>query len=299
MLFQNQMEVWESGEDYCSDSDDSYGARMTCRLVQRYTDTRELWKCLLDFFKQHPPEATMQPAELQKLCHSIFQFIRIPCTTLVVEGEILEVESDLLQKIPYFEVALSGRVPMTTDHEGRYIVGCIESGVLRAILHYVSSSMVSDLLDYLPTIYSTETLKSALDFMLIDIGESPSDVILDQRLKDTKYIEEHIRVCRRTYETNVLRYPNPEGACDAATIICLNFSSIDFKQPRLKSKVFEQVLYILSHPKTFSKRLRCHVWNTVTEQRVFSHKQMQQLDRWKPNQPNDKKLTKYWREYTV
>jgi hypothetical protein len=134
--------------------------------------------------------------------------------------------------------------------------------------------------------------------MLVDIGESPSDLILDQMLKDTKIIEETIRVGRRTYETNVLHCPNRDGACDAATILCLNFSSIDLKQLRLKSKVFDQLLYILSHSKTFSDRLRCHVWDIITSAKVFSHKQMQQIVRWKPNQPNDEELTKFWCEYT-
>jgi hypothetical protein len=74
--------------------------------VQRYYDTRGLWKCLLKFIEQQPPEAAEQAAEQRLLCYSIFQFIRMPYTSLVVKDEVLELESDLLLKIPYFEAAL-------------------------------------------------------------------------------------------------------------------------------------------------------------------------------------------------
>ena len=48
----------------------------------------------------------------------------------------------------------------------------------------------------------------------------------------------------------------------------------------MRSKLYNLVLFVVSHPRTFGRRLRHHTWMLAKEKITFTQKQMVELESW-------------------
>ena len=76
--------------------------------------------------------------------------------------------------------------------------------------------------------------------------------------------------------------PDRLGARNAAASIVCSFvqGSLNLQDNRIRQKVMTDVLFIVSHAKTFGPRLRTHSWNEFERIVTLTNGQVKQFERW-------------------
>ncbi|KAL7575551.1 hypothetical protein ACA910_020127 [Epithemia clementina (nom. ined.)] len=193
------------------------------------------------------------------------------------------ISPDVLAKIPYFQPLLSGRW-----EKGDGGLSCsLKRNVLYACLAYAESNLKNPavLLTKLEsTSGSVPELIRAMEFLCLSVPKvSTLDELcqLEKALKDTK-AEEMTKIARRTYERSY-EIPDRCGARNAAAKLCFSLvqQSLDATNSnKIRSKIVNDVLYVVSHARTFGPRLRKHLWRTFEMIFTLTVKQQKQFDQW-------------------
>lgn len=150
--------------------------------------------------------------------------------------------------IPLFDIALKG----------------LESGYRQCF-----RSLRGDIPQY-------HTLCGTYDFLGVDIlaGQSIDDIFAD------------LRACKTNYELEYKRYRAVRGDKSrsrnaAFRLLFLIIRSEFSDEKKVPAKVYNAVLFVVSHPGTFKQGTRTAVRSVFDERFVVSTKQRSQLDRWK------------------
>lgn len=154
----------------------------------------------------------------------------------------------VLEDIPLFDIALKG----------------LESGY-RQCFH----SLRGDITQY-------HTLCETYDYLGVDVvgGQSVDDIFAD------------LKACRTDYELEYKRYQAVRGdksrARDAAFRLLFLIIRGEFGDEKKDPvKVYNAVLFVVSHPGTFKQSTRTAVRAAFEERFVVSPKQQSQLERWR------------------
>ena len=104
-------------------------------------------------------------------------------------------------------------------------------------------------------------------------------ITLEKRLKDVRP-QRMTEIARRCYEPGDC--PDRFGARDAAAQLALSIvrGSLNLCDHMISQKVRNDVLFIVSHARTFGPRVRSHVWKVFNETTSLTSKQQKQFDRW-------------------
>lgn len=99
------------------------------------------------------------------------------------------------------------------------------------------------------------------------------------RLRNVKG-QEMERIARHCFAPGLA--PDRLGARNAAACIVCSFvqGSLDLQDNRIRQKVMTDVLFIVSHAKTFGPRMRTHAWNELKRIVLLTNGQQKQFERW-------------------
>ena len=179
-------------------------------------------------------------------------------------GQLFKISTSVISKVPYLESIQSGRFPVTTDpSDGAAVLvdPVFEPGCLQAILAYAHSGQHRHLLSHLSSGAQVSQLLELWDFLAMPRQFAPLESLV---LKDP-----FSRTTSRQEDAAV------------ELILGLYAGVYDPKVARQRDIVYHKVLFIVSHPRTFGRRLRHHAFNAARELCAFTPKQMRQLDEWK------------------
>lgn len=91
-----------------------------------------------------------------------------------------------------------------------------------------------------------------------------------------------VRIARRTYAPSG-DIPHRLGARVAAAILCFPLArqtmNLSLSNHQLRRKVQTDVLFVVSHAKTFSLRIRTNIWNEFNKLHSLTTKQMKQWNK--------------------
>lgn len=203
------------------------------------------------------------------------------------QGQTMTWKVSTVCTIPLLEAMMANRVGQSRNKEG-LVCTDMKPKLLYACLSYADTGYGSPavLLTKLSTLVAVEDLITMMDYLgivhkvpLISTVEDLKG--LELRLKNIKS-ETMEKVARRTYEPSG-DVPDRYAARDAAAELCFSMarSCLDLTDQKIKAKVTTDVLFIVSHAKTFGPRMRTHVWNTFDELVGLTPKQRQnQFERW-------------------
>lgn len=99
--------------------------------------------------------------------------------------------------------------------------------------------------------------------------------------KNEEKAEQMERVARRTYCRSGDIHDRT-GARDAAAKLCFSIikQSLPMHENKVRKKVVTDVLYVVSHAKTFGPRLRRHIWKTIESKVRLTPGQLKQFAEW-------------------
>lgn len=164
---------------------------------------------------------------------------------IIARGCKVPASQDIACKIPFLDTLFSGRVPSQQDDDGHCIVD-IDPLVLPAIFRYVKTGSCQYLLTALPSQVTDPTVVfTALDFLCVDLPLPDFDTVFNTIGRVDKHDYEECKGWG-------------EAAREAAVQLLLGISNGTFapSDPTSKQRLFDRVLFIVSHPRTFFRRLR-------------------------------------------
>ena len=200
---------------------------------------------------------------------------------LNVRGKQLKVSNDVIDRVPFLkaQIGLCNLTFQKNTNDNNELLIDQDYFIVRAILRYVESGNGMYLFTKLPCQFSATEILSVLNYFCI---EYPSIRQLDDssfknQLKDVK--DDVIKICRTVYETTKA---NRFGARNAAAefAIGLEISAYDLTKNRTMNYVYNYLLFIISHSRTFGPRLRHHIWNLAIKKINFTPNQNKELNRW-------------------
>jgi len=187
--------------------------------------------------------------------------------TISARGEQVVASKKVIMSIPYFESLLSGR--WECDRE---LSIDADPTVFKAFIAYACDNHknMSLLLTKLPRGNLVQDIIDLSDFLcrslpLVDNLEELNE--LEKRLKN---IKKHFISPKRNEARNAA----------AQLAFSLIRGSIDLSNNRLRSKVFNNVLFVVSRAKIFGPRLRTHLWRVYDELVNLTPKQEKQFEEW-------------------
>jgi hypothetical protein len=182
---------------------------------------------------------------------------------IIARGCKVPVSQDIACKIPFFDTLFSGRVPNKQDAEDHYVLD-IDPLVLPAIFRYVTAGSCQYLLTALPSEVSDPTaVFTTLGFLGVDLPLPDFDTVF-RTIGRFDRDEERKRSSWGPYTsifTIIGRKKSHEArdaARDAAVQLLLGISNGTFapSDSMSKQRLFDPVLFIMSRPRTFFRRLR-------------------------------------------
>lgn len=238
------------------------------KLVLRQTDKRKMLPD--DLYSKFGNDDTKSQKDSISVAASSKTKIRI--------GEVMyEIE---VSRIPYLSsfIRFEGKSKNQTSEFSHKSIPLFDTALKGLESGYRSCfrSLPADLSQF-------HTLCDTYDFLGIDVleGQSIDDII------------DRLKVGKTTYELDYKHYRATAGdkstARDAAFQLLFLILLFDFKDPtKDSSKVFDAVLFVVSHSGTFKWRIRTVVRAAFEERFIVSPKQKATLDRWlKPKPAED------------
>ena len=204
---------------------------------------------------------------------------------LVAQGTLIKVKVPVVQSIPLLEAMMMSRVQQKRDNDGRVCTHTMNPKALYPCLCFAESGFES------PALLLTKSSKTVSVCKLLDLVEHLGLInefhllkdmdqlkALESKLKDIKE-ETFVRVARKTYAPSG-DIPDRLGARDAAAILCFSLArqtiNLSLSNNHLRQKVQTDVLFVLSHAKTFGPRIRTNIWNEFNKLHSLTTKQMKQ-----------------------
>lgn len=202
--------------------------------------------------------------------------------------EILNVPVHVLEKIPFFHSLMSGRwnnsntkeatnKVLSADLEYKLLYPCIsyaQSGykehslLLTKLSRSVCGTMLNDLLTML-----------CIDIPIVNDYESLSllEINLRRIKNETNYISKR-KI--QFYQCDRI------GARNSAVIFYFSVvkgtvtGTLDITDQRIRQKIMTDVLFIISHAKTFGPQIRTHIWKFFNTLVTLKKKQISLFERW-------------------
>jgi hypothetical protein len=204
------------------------------------------------------------------------------CTT--ASGELIDIERSTAHKIPYLDVLFdtSKFATLSKDSNGSWILPSEleDLRLLRPILAFVEGQKPMYLLTKLSCKAEVAELVQLYEFLnneplhIADLDD------IQQRITNVGDI--YMPESRRTYT----RQSNREGrvkARDAAAELCcgLMLDSFNTGQHKTRQKFYSRVEYVLSHSRTFHRRIRHHMMAAACSKcSWFTAQQLRKLEDW-------------------
>jgi hypothetical protein len=199
-------------------------------------------------------------------------------------------KSSTVRTIPLLEAMMSNRVGQMRKDEG-LVCTDMDPKLLYACLSFADTNYLSPavLLTKLSKTIDVEDLLALLDYLGIEDKISKVSTVeelkvLKVRLKDIKR-ETLGRVARMHVPSGDI--PHRDKARDAAVELCFSMarSCLDVTSNKTKSKLTTDVIFVVSHAKTFGPRLRTHVWKTFDRIVTLTPNQREkQFSKWTSNE---------------
>lgn len=152
-----------------------------------------------------------------------------------------------LRKIPYLEILCANAKDFKEKPDDNGIIllneSCCEPGLMKSVIKYIKTDRFRCLFSDLPENTKASKLFDLLDYLCVDKPKCSLNVLSEQ-LKNIRSIRE-----KHEYQT-----ADRSLARDACVKLC--WSGRDLVGPREQHKLYNLVLFIMSHPRTFYFRLR-------------------------------------------
>lgn len=204
--------------------------------------------------------------------------------TISARGTLIKARGSIFNNVPLLETMLAERIPQTKDNFGHLCID-LDPKVLHACVSFGASGFGSPglLLTKLSVSVEISELMTTADYLMIDmktISSLKELKILELSLKDVKN-ETMWKVARHTYEPTG-DTPDRHGARDASAELCfsLNKQTLNLNDNQIKSKITTDVLFVVSHAKTFGPRIRTHIWHEFQKVVSLTARQMRMFDEW-------------------
>mmetsp|Transcript_12615 Transcript_12615/g.15894 ORF Transcript_12615/g.15894 Transcript_12615/m.15894 type:complete len:288 (+) Transcript_12615:137-1000(+) len=188
--------------------------------------------------------------------------------TFIAQNTMFKVRTAFLKRIPFFESMISFRAKQTRNEEG-HVLTDMNPDVLHACISNAQSGFLDSslLLTKLSIKVSIRDLCTLADYLGITLPTIPTSsglrhlIDLEEDLKDKR-------------DWSIDR--------DAAAKLCFTIRnhSLDHNDNKIKSKLTNDVLFIVSHGHTFGPRIRTHIWRTFQDNFSLTVKQMKQFKKW-------------------
>lgn len=204
-----------------------------------------------------------------------------PCT-IIARGQPIKLEPNAISSIPFLEVLFAERVQNKKDSEGHFILD-IDPSVLPTISHYAQSKQERHLIAALPSKANLSDLLEQFDFL----GLSLSYPSLTDLAPDVKHVKDETeRIARRTYDTKTA---DRNAARNAGALLVLGIKSGVYEADTAKSStdLYHLILFVLSHPVTFGRRMRTRALEVGKESVVLSAKQEAAWMKWVPKKADN------------
>jgi hypothetical protein len=201
------------------------------------------------------------------------------CTT--ASGELIDIEQSTAHKIPYLDVLFdtSKFAAAAKDSSGRWILPSEleDLRLLKPILAYIEKQRPLYLLTRLSCEADVAELLQLYEF-LNNVSLTVADLNdIHERLTDIADVED---------EDGYTLARNREGrskARDAAAELCcgLVLNKFAADQHKTRQKIYSRVEYVLSHSRTFHRRIRHHMTATARSKcSWFTAQQLRKLEGW-------------------
>lgn len=215
---------------------------------------------------------------------------------ITTTGERISIPASTVEKVPYLAALLNagsaGFAPCERDSDGTYRLPAeLSAPYIQVVLAYLEEQNHPQiLLTHLPCGAQFSRLLRLFDLMSLSEPTAESDDLdaLTKALKNIK--DSHEKICRRGWQFKSAR-SGRVIARNAATTLCVGLASNRFQlfDPKVRTKLYNAFLYIISHRRTFRRRLRTHAYSLLKQHgnRYFTPRQWSTLDEWKPKARNN------------
>jgi hypothetical protein len=183
---------------------------------------------------------------------------------LNIRGSKVPVSQEIISKVPFLETLFSGRIPSQQDADDNFKLD-LDPVVLPAIFKYVTTGHCQYLLTALPTTASSSSSSSSGAMDPASIFKTLDYLCVDLQLPSLSDVDAALKLVR--WEEGREEHSSRVKARDAAVQLMLGISNGTFAVSTHadSNKLFNMVLFIVSHPGTFYKRLR-HWANAIAQQ---------------------------------
>uniref|UniRef100_A0A7S1W5K9 BTB domain-containing protein n=1 Tax=Alexandrium catenella TaxID=2925 RepID=A0A7S1W5K9_ALECA len=181
-------------------------------------------------------------------------------------GERFAVAPEVAAKVPFLDSLLADRIGTKKNEHGEPVIDR-DPALVRAVLEFVSSGDAMHLFTKLPKASSAKDMLVELDFFCVEppAVRPISDKSFKTSLKDVK--DEYQRVCKRgpiekSYSAN--RFGARNAAAELA--VGLESATYDLTNHRIRQELYNSVLFVISHSRTFGPRMRHHILGVGQDQ---------------------------------
>jgi len=204
-------------------------------------------------------------------------------------GVPVSIPADIVSEVAYLGALFDSSkfAPCSCDASGRFILPHeLESPYLQAVLTYAArKDQPQLLLTKLPCGADVSRMTALIDFLALQKPAAESSD-LDELILALKDVHDgHDRIARRVWQFHSARSGRVR-ARNAASAICVGLASGQFVQHDAtgRMKLFNACMFILSHFRTFRRRLRHHLWALIRRHcaSCWTAKQWDQLTKWTP-----------------
>ena len=194
-------------------------------------------------------------------------------------GQPMTVSLTALSKIPFLEALMAGRVNTVKNESGNPTIDR-DPMLVHAVVSYATSGNPFHLFAKLPPSSSAKEMLAELDFFLVEppTVRAANDASFKHELKDVK--DEYTRTCKggpieRTHRAN------RHAARNAAAELAVGLELGKYEDSVItRNHLYNNILFILSHPRTFGPRLRHHIWELASSHLSFTDNQINRLRSW-------------------
>ena len=171
-------------------------------------------------------------------------------------GQRMTVSLMAISKIPFLEALMAGRVNTVKNESGNPIIDR-DPMLVHAVVSYATSGNPFHLFAKLPPSSSAKEMLAELDFFLVEPPKvrAANDASFKRELKDVK--DEYTRVCKRGPIERTHRANRHAARNAAANSLAVGLELGKYEDSVItRNHLYNNILFILSHPRTFGPRLR-------------------------------------------
>lgn len=190
----------------------------------------------------------------------------------------MTVSSSTVDKIPFLEALMAGRVNTIKNESDEPIIDR-DPILVGAVLAFATSGNPFHLFAKLPASSCAREMLAELDFFLVDppTVRAVDDASFKHQLRDVS--DEYDRICRRG-PIERTRTADRHSARKAAAELAVGLELGKYNSVETRNQLYNSILFVLSHPRTFGPRLRHHVWQLASKNVQLTLRQRNALESW-------------------